>query len=307
MSGLMSAVGRGVSAAGYAAGDMLARQALMEVQSEMDLERTKRLEEFKQMLQAKDDERKVTLADQARTAQASRIDAKAGEMADAQLTPKKGLIEAGITDRSTWTPEMQAAVDQSLGTERTAMKGKLRTEAAIATGDISPKDAAVLSQKDEATIYKAMWEQAKEEGRNARADSRNAAMMEASDKRLAYLFAALEKKGAKGTDGTREALSFLDGSRKEIQSEAQNLRQLYQAQIKDKSKGEIARIDAEYQPKFAEVDRKRAMIEEDYNHVRERVGLPARSAAPKPAPSPAPKPAAAASAYRPPLSAFERK
>lgn len=307
MSGLMSAVGRGVSAAGYAAGDMFARQALMEVQSEMDLERTKRLEEFKQMLQAKDEERKLSLADQARTAQASRIDAKAGEMADAELAPKMGLIEAGITDRSAWTPEMQASVDQSLAADKKAAKGKLRTEAAIATGDISPKDAAVLSQKDEALLYKALWEQSKEEGRNNRADARLTAMQESSDKRLAYLFAALEKKGKGGTDGTREALSFLDGSRKEIQSEAQNLRQLYQAQIKDKSKAEVARIDAEYQPKFAEVERKRAMIEEDYNHVRERVGLPARAAAPKPAPSPAPKPAAAASGSRPPLESFLKK
>lgn len=305
MSGLFSAVGRGLSAAGYAAGDLFAKQALQEQSSDLELNRQQRLLEFKQALEE-------GATDRARTQQTARIDAKAGELADEKLAPKRGLIDAGITDRENWTPEQQAAVDQSLEMERQAARKdpKTRMNAAIATGDISPKDAATLTQKDEALLYKALWEQSKEDGRNNRADARLTAMQEASDKRLAYLFASLEKKGARGQDGTREALAFLDGSRKEIQSEAQNLRQLYQAQIKDKSKGEIAKIDAEYTPKFAEIERKRAMIEEDYNHVRERVGLPARGKA-EPAPAPAPKPAAPAAAPkaggRPPLSSFERK
>ena len=176
---------------------------------------------------------------------------------------------------------------------------------AIQTGDIDPKTAATLTQKDDALLYKTLFEQAKEDGRNSRADARIAAQQESSDKRLAYLFAALEKRGDKkaGTDTAKEALQFLEGSRKEIASEAQNLRQLYQADIKDKSRSEVARIEAEYKPKFAEIERKRSEIEEDYGHVRERVGLPARNrtatptaAPPPPGPAAAPKPAASAPA-----------
>lgn len=48
--GLFNAVGQGLSAAGYAAGDYFARSALMDQQSALDTERAKRLEEFKQQL-----------------------------------------------------------------------------------------------------------------------------------------------------------------------------------------------------------------------------------------------------------------
>jgi len=273
-------------------------------ESDLTLQRAKALEQFK-----------MELGNQERAAQTQRIDTAAGKIADEKVGEKRRTIEGGIVDRASWTPEQQAAVDQSLALDRQAAVAdpKNRTEAAIRTGDIAPKDAASILHKDDALLYKHLWEREREEGRNARADARIAAQMEASDKRLGYLFSALEKRGAGGQSGTKEALSFLEGARKEIQSEAQNLRQLYQAQIKDKSKGEVARIDAEYAPKFAEVDRKRREIEEDYNQVRTRVGLPARTGAtPSPAPSPAPTPKPGAAApkpaadKRPPLSSFQK-
>jgi hypothetical protein len=270
-------------------------------ESNLALERAKALEQFK-----------MELGNRERTAQTERIDAAAGKIADTKVGERRAEVERGIVDRAGWTPEQQAAVDQSMAADRQALMGdmKTRTQAAVQTGDIAPKDAATILQKDEALLYKTLWEQQKEEGRNARADARLQAQMESSDKRLAYLFAALEKRGAGGQSGAKEALSFLEGARKEIQSEAQNLRALYQAQIKDASKSERAKIDAEFNPKFADIERKRSEIEEDYNSVRERVGLPARqkrnppAPAPTPAPAPGGAPPAPKPASRPPLNSF---
>lgn len=165
----MSALGQGLSAAGYAAGDMYAKGALMDQQSALEtqkattladvqLEREKRLLEFKAGLDLKGDARKAQLADEARKAQVARIDAKTGELADQSVGEKRGLIDANIADRSTWTPEQQAAVDQSLGMDRkTLMEDpKLRTKAAISTGDITPKDAATLDQRSEADLTRLM-------------------------------------------------------------------------------------------------------------------------------------------------------
>jgi hypothetical protein len=45
--GLLNSIGAGLSAAGYAAGDMFARQATQEQASALDLERAKRLAEFR--------------------------------------------------------------------------------------------------------------------------------------------------------------------------------------------------------------------------------------------------------------------
>lgn len=255
-------------------------------ESDLTLQRAKTLEEFK-----------ATLANRERTAQTERIDAAAGRLAEVEVGKKRGIIASNIADPTAWTPEQQAAVDQSLALDKQSAVAdpKLRTQAAIQTGDIDPKTAATLTQKDDAALYKAMWEQSKEDGRNQRADARIAAQQESSDKRLAYLFAALEKRGDRkaGADTAKEALQFLEGSRKEIQSEAQNTRALYQAQLKDASRSERAKIEADFAPKFAEIERKRNEIEEDYGHVRERVGLPARTpkpAAPNPAPAPSPAP-----------------
>jgi hypothetical protein len=292
----MSALGRGLSAAGYSAGEMFAKSALMDAQSEQDLQKAMRLAEFRETLDARGDERKMRLADEARQAQTSRIDAKAGAIADEAVAPKRGLIDANIADRSTWTAEQQAAVDQALALDKSAAVAdpKVRTQAAIQTGDISPKDAATLTQKDDAAIYKAMWEQSKEEGRNSRSDARIAASAEASDKRLGYLMASLEQRGEKKTkaETNKEALQFLRESRMQVTNEETTLRQMYQAQIKDKSRSEVAKLDAEYGPKFADVSRKRAEIDADFNSLREKVGLPAK-AEPKAEPKPEAKPQAA--------------
>jgi hypothetical protein len=115
--------------------------------ADLALEREKTMALFKQ-----------NLGNQERTAQTGRIDAAAGKIADEAVSAKRGIVQGGIVDKESWTPEQQATVDQSLEIDRkkVAEDPKTRTKAAITTGDISPKDAAVLDQKSEADMTRLM-------------------------------------------------------------------------------------------------------------------------------------------------------
>ena len=136
--------------------------AVGQQRSDLELQRQQTLEKFK-----------MSLGEQQRTAQVGRIDEAAGKIAEPAIAQKRGIIQGGIADPTAWTPEQQAAVDQSLaGDKQQAMADpKTRTQAAIATGDIDPKSAAVLGQKDDSLMYKTLYEQSREDGRNARLDA----------------------------------------------------------------------------------------------------------------------------------------
>lgn len=90
-----------------------------------------------------------------------------------------------------------------------------------------------------------------------------------SDKRLEALIGRL----GGGQSGTKEALTFIDGQRKEIAAESAELRQL-QKQSMEMAQ-DPAKVSAEFAPKFAALQRKRDQIEADFGSLREQVGLPA--------------------------------
>jgi hypothetical protein len=104
------------------------------------------------------EQRKIKNDDQVRKDQVGRIDAGVGKLADVEVGKKRGLVQAGIADPDSWSAEQQAAVDQSLSNDKTALVNnpKLRTQAAVSSGDISPKDAAVLDQRSEADMTRLM-------------------------------------------------------------------------------------------------------------------------------------------------------
>lgn len=110
---------------------------------------------------------------------------------------------------------------------------------------------------------------------------------ETANRRLEALIA---KMGG-GANGTKEALSFIDGARKELANDAATLKSMYIADINGLSAAQRAKVKAEYEPKFAAIEAKRTQIEADFNALREKVGLPSASA---PAPSPKPDKAPAA-------------
>lgn len=149
--GIMDGISRGLSAAGYAGGKMYAQSDMEDQRAAIQAERDLRLAELQEQSGIRKENRAVALADQQRTDQVARIDAAAGSIADKAIEPKRGLIHSNIADPSAWTPEQQAAVDQSLGMDKTkvAADPQTRMRAAIATGDISPKDAATMDSRSE--------------------------------------------------------------------------------------------------------------------------------------------------------------
>lgn len=295
--------------------DREARAADRQQDSDLTLQRAKALEEYK-----------AAAVDRDRTAQVERIDTAAGKMAEGEVAKKRGIIESNIADPTAWTPEQQAAVDQSLALDKEAAKAdpKIRTQAAIQTGDISPKDAATFGQKDEALMYKTLWEQSKLESTERRAELREDRKDDRQDKALAAQYALLDKRlaqrdkgdGEKANtlqstqvdgngylvgvfrDGTTKRMTDPDGNPVTSQSFEQRVDRVANALVKD---GEA---------KFRKMP-----PEELRAHVRKTLisgdrGTAAPAAAPPPGPAAAPKPAASApkpaASARPPLSSFQR-
>jgi hypothetical protein len=90
MSGLMGAIGQGLSAAGYAGGDLYAKQALAEQSSSLELDRQQRLAEFK-----------AALEERTKNAPLNRIADKAKSLAQEDVPqeadPVSSLTGAGVT------------------------------------------------------------------------------------------------------------------------------------------------------------------------------------------------------------------
>jgi hypothetical protein len=95
---------------------------------------------------------------------------------------KQSIINSAIEDKyagakpadpSTWTAEQQAAVDQSKGIDRKEMEADVNTDlrAAMQTGEISPKDVAVLEQRNAANDTKMAIAELRNEAFRARTDA----------------------------------------------------------------------------------------------------------------------------------------
>jgi hypothetical protein len=129
MSGLWSAVGRGLSAAGYAAGEHYGKSALMDQESALVENRAKRLAEFQADLELRGIKPKAqatadaTLAAAPTLAEASSITAKGkanDELANAP-TKRKALME------SEYSPEITDAKARQAEAE-TAARGRAETK-----------------------------------------------------------------------------------------------------------------------------------------------------------------------------------
>lgn len=265
--------------------------------SGLALEREKALILFKQNLGA-----------QERADQVKRVDTAAGKIAEDAVTEKRGIVTAGIADKEAWTPEQQAAVDQSLELDKKkiAADPETRIQAAIGTGDIAPKDAATIN-RDERRLDATEKATAARERQADQRDATQRYIAELRDKQQGARLEALIAKTGKDKDGVKEALSVIDGARKDLANEATNLKSLYATELKDKSRSEQARIASEYKAKFDSIDEQRRQLDADYDSLRGKVGLPPRQplrATPAVPPAAAPAPAGKPSAARPPLSSF---
>lgn len=126
--------GAGGQLADFADKDIAQQQALQRMDTESDLatQRAEALEQFR-----------VNLANQQRQEMVQRVQGAAGNIADQQMAPVVAQEQAGIQDPSSWTPEQQAAVDQSNAIQRQQLVQQALTDgsAGLATGDIAPEKA----------------------------------------------------------------------------------------------------------------------------------------------------------------------
>lgn len=167
--------------------------------SDLALARAKTLEEFK-----------AGLATKGRTAQVERINAETGRIADERVGQKRGIINAGIADPAAWTPEMQAAVDQSLAQDREGIVNSSRTrrDAAVRTGDIKPETAATIDSREEVASVRADAQRAIQDSKQTAFMEKLAYMQDRADKDRASreLIAAMRKLGGgEGGEGAEPA------------------------------------------------------------------------------------------------------
>lgn len=257
----------------------------MQQQSQLDLQRAQAMDQFK-----------VQLQNQQRQAMVDRVgQAKDGILQQAMA----GNANKFYGDDQNLTADDLSDEEKAAFAPSARQQGDAYTQAAIQTGDIDPKDAANLGYKSDALMYKALYEQQREDGRNQRADDRLANQSDMMDRRLAAQAAQSDKRIAVmlahyGNQGqgnpTKEALQFLDGSRKEISEKSQSLRALYKTELDTAKTSEIPAIRQKYQPQLDALDRQRATLSTDFNNMRTRLGLPAVSDATAPTPAPAATP-----------------
>lgn len=343
MSGLMNAISRGLSQAGYAAGDMYARQSMAEQASQQQTERDKRLAELQETAAARAEDR--------RNAPMNRLGAKARELAaqdvpreDQPVTELSGRLSydgvgpgrEGFTgdlatvqkaiaampegaDKKAAMTRLQQQLSEDNATAGLINAGQTRKrtadEALSAAADDAKVNDPIAYAEYETRIGKPMRDERKldDAQRKAENDARLRAESEIrkerdsvrSNETTRYLadlrskdankrLEALIKSNGSGEKGIREALSFIDGQRKDIASEANQIRQLYKTELGNFPNQKSQKALAEkYDPLISALDEKRRLLDEDFSQLRGRVGLPERTKPEAPA-----KPPAAASSNR---------
>ncbi len=115
-------------------------------QNEMTIESEKRRDAAAMAREGSMLRLRATLENEQRTAQAGRIDTAAGAIADQATGKTQALVGAGIADREAWTPEQQAAVDQSIAIDKKALISDpmTRVKAAGMTGDLRADQVATV-------------------------------------------------------------------------------------------------------------------------------------------------------------------
>ena len=198
-----------------------------------------------------------------------------------------GII-AGARRKRTSREALDAAVDEARSTDLPALAAY---ETAIGKAERDERRIDVTEKKGDQAARAAELKVELDRDLAAQRDATQRYIAELRDETANRRLEALIAKMGGGANGTKEALSFIDGARKELANDAATLKSMYAADIKDLSAAQRAKVKAEYEPKFAAIEAKRTQIEADFNALREKVGLPGASAS-APSPSPAPQPGA---------------
>jgi hypothetical protein len=309
MSLVMGALGGAGKAAGEFADSnikLLGEEEIMRQRADLDTQKQQFLQDAKLASEKK-------YSDLARTEQTQRIDEAAKPFVQQAIDTK--YAGAQPADPSTWTPEQQAAVDESKQLDQQAFlrDPNVRTKAAMTTGDIAPKDVLAASTKEEIANITATARQAVQEAKN-----------ESWREKIEYL-----TKKASEDNNTRLLIAAMKGGGKDGSDTAKiKTAQVYLDTVNaERSKGgqepitfEEAFSIANYAPKASQEDSVRArvattLINNDPKLLKDPVALQKAvtatldaikgdGSAPAPKPIPTPKPGAAPSPTRPPLGSF---
>jgi len=198
-----------------------------------------------------------------------------------------GII-AGARRKRTSREALDAAVDEARSTDLPALAAY---ETAIGKAERDERRIDVTEKKGDQAARAAELKDQRDRDLAAQRDATQRYIAELRDETANRRLEALIAKMGGGANGTKEALSFIDGARKELANDAATLKSMYTADINGLSAAQRAKVKAEYEPKFAAIEAKRTQIEADFNALREKVGLPGASAS-APSPSPAPQPGA---------------
>lgn len=142
-------IGGAARATGEIANQRIARYTAEELQRQRDLmdqERERRIEEA----QIARENRAVAQREKDRTDMNSRVDAETARIADSTVAAKRALINEGIVDKNSWTPEQQKVVDDALAAERKGLINDIDTryKASVNTGDTSLQNAALMDKQE---------------------------------------------------------------------------------------------------------------------------------------------------------------
>jgi len=187
-------------------------------------------------------EDKTNILKQIKNQQAAEAEGKTRTISNDEAV-KIALNKLKVSD-----PEAYAAYEMTIGKSDREDK---RLEIAGKNAELKDaRDRAIADQRDATSRYIA--------------DLRSAD----SDKRLDVL---ISKMGG-GQAGTKEALTFIDGQRKEVAAESAELRQRQKQEI-DMGQ-DPAKVLENYSPQFKSLQSKREQIDADFNALRSKVGLP---------------------------------
>ena len=142
-------IGGAARATGEIANQRIARYTAEELQRQRDLmdqERERRIEEA----QIAREGRVVAQREKDRTDMNSRVDAETVRIADSTVAAKRSLINEGIVDKNSWTPEQQKVVDDALAAERKGLINDIDTryKASVNTGDTSLQNTALMDKQE---------------------------------------------------------------------------------------------------------------------------------------------------------------
>lgn len=90
--------------------------------------------------------------------------------------------------------------------------------------------------------------------------------------------AFMAKMASGGGDKSEKVMAYMEGRRKEIASEASDIKSQLAAEMKDALPDERAAIKAAYQPRLDQIAKARQQMDADFAHLREKFNLPPEAA-----------------------------